>query len=69
MPITSSLSSLANAAFDTARANLRSMAEAAAAPPAPAAEKPAADQPAAETAEAPKRVQGQRQGVSLDAYA
>ncbi|MCY1139478.1 hypothetical protein OWR29_15880 [Actinoplanes sp. Pm04-4] len=62
-----SLSSLVTSAYDTARSNLKSMAEAASEQRTPDAPAPA---PKVETpSEAPKPVPGQRQGVSLDAYA
>ncbi|MBU2664495.1 hypothetical protein KOI35_13410 [Actinoplanes bogorensis] len=60
-----SLSSLVSSAYDSARSNLKSMADAAS-QPAPA---PAARESKAEAAEAPKPALGQRQGVNLDSYA
>ncbi len=68
-----SFSSLANTAFDTARNNLKSMADAAAqsgASPERASDpQPVAVPAQADAVEAPKPAKGQRQGVSLDAYA
>ncbi|GAB2576274.1 hypothetical protein Aab01nite_13280 [Paractinoplanes abujensis] len=65
-----SLSSLVTSAYDTARSNLRSMAEAAAAPEVkPALAEAPQPQPEPRAEAAPRPVPGQRQGVSLDAYA
>ena len=64
MSITS-LSSLANAAFDAARSNLKEMAEAAAKAQADRAAQPEEKPAAAE----PAPVKGRRQGLSLDEYA
>ncbi|MCM4077583.1 hypothetical protein [Paractinoplanes hotanensis] len=65
-----SLSSLVTSAYDTARSNLKSMAESAAATGAevtPVLAK--APEPAAPVTEVPAPVPGQRQGVNLDSYA
>jgi hypothetical protein len=58
-----SLSSLVTSAYDSARANLKSMAEAATEQTKPV------EAPKPEAVEAPKAVPGQRQGVNLDSYA
>ena len=65
-----SLGSLVTSAYDTARSNLKSMAESAAATGAevtPALAK--APEPAAPVTEVPEPVPGQRQCVNLDSYA
>ncbi|MBL7259015.1 hypothetical protein [Paractinoplanes lichenicola] len=59
-----SLSSLVTSAYDTARSNLKSMADTATAVKPALAEAPKPEAPAA-----PKPVPGQRQGVNLDSYA
>jgi hypothetical protein len=64
-----SLSSLVTSAYDTARSNLKSMAEAASEQRTPDAPAPAPAPKVETPSEAPKPVPGQRQGVSLDAYA
>jgi hypothetical protein len=68
-----SLSSLVTSAYDAARSNLKSMAEAAAESGQAEAVKPAlarTPEPAkTETTEAAQPVPGQRQGVNLDSYA
>ena len=71
MQISSALSSYANAAFDTVRSNLKSMAEAAAEQRTPDVTPALATTPEPQPAapEAPQPAKGQRQGVSLDAYA
>jgi hypothetical protein len=66
-----SLSSLVTSAYDTARSNLKSMAEAATEQRSPEVT-PAlakAPEPAAPVTEVPQPVPGQRQGVNLDSYA
>ena len=68
MSITS-LSSLANAAFDAARTNLKEMAEAAAQAPATAKADRAAQPEEKPAAAEPAPVKGRRQGLSLDEYA
>jgi hypothetical protein len=65
-----SLSSLVSSAYDSARSNLKSMAEAASAPaPADVVKPVLAQAPEPVAPEAPKRVPGQRQGINLDSYA
>ncbi|MCO8270122.1 hypothetical protein M1L60_05885 [Actinoplanes sp. TRM 88003] len=66
-----SLSSLVTSAYDTARSNLKSMADAAAssAEPAPVPVAAPIPTPVAEAAPASAPVPGQRQGVNLDSYA
>ncbi|MBM2619876.1 hypothetical protein JIG36_30630 [Actinoplanes sp. LDG1-06] len=65
-----SLSSLVTSAYDTARSNLKSMAEAAAESGKSEPVTPAlAKTPEPTAPEAPKPVPGQRQGVNLDSYA
>lgn len=68
-----SLGSLVNSAYDAARSNLKSMADAAAGSGKPEPVKPAlAETPKPEVkaeSEPAKPVPGQRQGVTLDSYA
>ncbi|WP_133877424.1 hypothetical protein [Paractinoplanes brasiliensis] len=65
-----SLGSMVSSAYDTARSNLRSMADAAAGSGRPEPVKPAlAETPRPEVKAAAEPAPGRRQGVNLDSYA